>query len=496
MTLLHTLIQLSYFLAAVLFILGLKGMSSPLTARRGIVWAGAGMLLATLITFFSPAMHGVSNYVLMIIAIAVGGGLSWRYGKIVPMTGMPQMVALYNGMGGGAAAAIAAVELFRAQHFIGGNFQLQAHELMASKGLTLAQAGRLVDSQTIGAYLGSAAATLGILGALIGAVAFSGSLVAWAKLDGRLKRSKLFPAQQMVNLVLFIVTVLFGAWSFFTASLVPVVVFFLLALAFGALITVPIGGADMPVMISLFNALTGLAVGFEGFVLHNPAMIIAGTVVGAAGSLLTQLMAKAMNRPLTNGMFSGFGTAESTAASDTEGGSMKEIQAEDAAIMMTYADQVVIVPGYGMAVAQAQHKVWELVQLLQGRGVRVKFAIHPVAGRMPGHMNVLLAEAGVPYDLIFDMEEINADFPKTDVALVIGANDVVNPAAKNDPGSPIYGMPILNVDQAKNVVVIKRGRGTGFSGLENSLFFADNTRMLFGDGQEAASKLIQEIKLL
>jgi NAD(P) transhydrogenase subunit beta len=273
-----------------------------------------------------------------------------------------------------------------------------------------------------------------------------------------------------------------------------VVAFFVLSLLFGVLMTVPIGGADMPVVISLYNAFTGLAVAFEGFVLQNPAMIIAGMVVGSAGTLLTQLMAKAMNRSIGNVLFSNFG--ETAAAGGEVTGSLKPIDAADAGVMMAYGSKVIIVPGYGMAVAQAQHKVWELTQLLQSRGVTVKFAIHPVAGRMPGHMNVLLAEAGVPYDIIADLEEINAEFPTADVALIIGANDVVNPDARNRKDSPIYGMPILDADKAKNVIVIKRGQGRGFSGIENALFYMDNTRMLYGDGQEAVARLIQSIKSL
>jgi NAD(P) transhydrogenase subunit beta len=268
--------------------------------------------------------------------------------------------------------------------------------------------------------------------------------------------------------------------------------FFMLALAAGLLITAPIGGADMPVVISLYNALTGLAVAFEGFVLNNAAMIIAGTVVGASGTLLTQLMAKAMNRSLGNVLFSAFGDV--AVDSGETAGTPKPIEASDAGVMMAFSSRVIIIPGYGMAVAQAQHKVWELTQLLQANGVNVRFAIHPVAGRMPGHMNVLLAEAGVPYDLIADLEEINAEFDNTDVALVIGANDVVNPVARTDKSSPIYGMPILNADRAKNVIVIKRGRGKGFSGIENRLFYLDNTRMLYGDGQAAVSELIQAVK--
>ncbi|MFN2338121.1 MAG: NAD(P)(+) transhydrogenase (Re/Si-specific) subunit beta [Gammaproteobacteria bacterium] len=452
------MIELSYFAAAVLFILGLKRMSSPVTARGGIVWAGAGMVVATLVTFFHP---GLSNFGLMILAMLIGGGAAWYTGKKVAMTDMPQMIAIYNGMGGGAAASIAAVELLKG-HFDTGTFQ-----------------------------------TLAVAGALIGSVAFSGSMIAFAKLQGLIKRSILFPQQQLINLAIFAATLVFGLILIFSEAPAgfAIFMFFMLALLFGILMTLPIGGADMPVVISLYNALTGLAVAFEGFVLGNAAMIIAGTVVGAAGTLLTQLMAKAMNRPLTNVLFSGFG-AQGGEAMEAVEGSMKEVGPMDAAAMMAYASKVVIVPGYGLAVAQAQHKVWEFVQLLEEKGVEVKFAIHPVAGRMPGHMNVLLAEAGVPYDKIYDLEEINNEFPQADVVLVIGANDVVNPAARNDPNSPIYGMPILNADKARNVIVVKRGKGTGFSGIENALFFLDNTRMLYGDGQAVASQLIAEVKQL
>lgn len=473
------LIQASYFLAAVLFILGLKQMSSPVTARRGIQWAGAGMVLATLVTFMSHELtenpQAMTNYILIIVAIAIGGGYAYVSGKKVAMTDMPQMIAMYNGMGGGAAATIAAVELLKAQ------------------GEVATGAG----PDTIAQAMGVDITILAILGAIIGTIAFSGSIIAWAKLDGRLNTNKLLPKQQIINLVLALVLVAFAVSVYFTNALMPIIVFFALALVLGVFITVPVGGADMPVIISLFNALTGLAVGFEGYVLGNAAMIIAGTVVGSAGSLLTHLMAKAMNRSVSNVFFSGFGTAAAgQAQGDASGGTMKEVQAQDVGIMMAYANQVVIIPGYGMAVAQAQHKVWELTQLLTEKGVKVKFAIHPVAGRMPGHMNVLLAEAGVPYDLIYDMEDINADFGNTTVSLVIGANDVVNPSAKKDPGSPLFGMPILNAEESENVIVIKRGRGTGFSGVENPLFVLDNTRMLFGDGQKAVNELIQAVKEL
>jgi NAD(P) transhydrogenase subunit beta len=401
----------------------------------------------------------MDNYVLMMVAIALGGTLAWISGKRVAMTDMPQMIALYNGMGGGAAAAIAAVELF------GGE----------DHGLTFG--------------------VLAVLGGLIGSVSFSGSLIAFAKLQGLMKSTVRFGGQQIFNLVLLAVVLVLAA-VIVTQGSGPglIAVFFLLALVLGVTMTLPIGGADMPVVISLYNALTGLAVAFEGFVLQNAAMIIAGTVVGAAGTLLTQLMAKAMNRSLGNVLFSGFG--DTAAVTSEVHGSMKPIEASDAGVMMAFANKVLIVPGYGMAVAQAQHKVWELAQILIERGVDVKFAIHPVAGRMPGHMNVLLAEAGVPYDVIYDEGEINAEFATADVALVIGANDVVNPVARTDPSSPIYGMPILNADKARNVIVIKRGQGAGFSGIENALFFLDQTRMLYGDGQAMASQLIQAVKSL
>jgi len=343
---------------------------------------------------------------------------------------------------------------------------------------------------------GSATTTqlvLGVTGGLIGAISFSGSLIAFAKLQGLMDRRFVFPGQQIVNAVVFALAIGLGVATVMLLQQPLIIGFFVAALAVGILMTLPIGGADMPVVISLYNAFTGLAVAFEGYVLQNETLIIAGMVVGAAGTLLTQLMAKAMNRSLASVLFGSFGA---TGEAQEISGAQKPIEAGDVAAMMAYAERVVIVPGYGMAVAQAQHKIWELTQLLQKRGVKVKFAIHPVAGRMPGHMNVLLAEAGVSYDLIADMDDINPEFPNTDVALVIGANDVVNPAAKTDPASPIFGMPILDVVAAKNAIVIKRGKGTGFAGIENALFYADNTRMLYGDGAEMASQLVAEIKAL
>jgi proton-translocating NAD(P)+ transhydrogenase subunit beta len=447
-----------YFIAAFLFILGLKRMSSPVTARRGIMWAGAGMMLAMLVTFAWP---GMNNYPLMIIALAIGGGVSWWSGRIVKMTDMPQMVALYNGMGGGAAAAIAAIEFSR------------------------------------GEMHGATARVLAVLGGLIGTVSFSGSLVAFAKLQGIMRKTVHLPAQNVVNGVLAAITLLSGISivSAVQVSTFPIIVFFALALMLGAIATMPIGGADMPVVISLFNAFTGLAVGFEGYVLNNPALIIAGIVVGSAGTLLTQLMARAMNRPIINILFRPI-TGEAQMGGSAVAGTMKEISARDAAAMLRYAQKVIIVPGYGMAVGQAQHKVKEMSQLLGEAGIEVKFAIHPVAGRMPGHMNVLLAEAGVPYENIFDLEEINSEFSQADVALVIGANDVVNPAARADKSSPLYGMPILNADQAHNVIVIKRGKGAGYSGIENALFYADNTRMVYGSAQQVVADVIRGVKEL
>ncbi len=450
-----------YLVVAVLFILGLKAMSSPVKARSGIAWAGVGMVLATLVTFLIP---GMQNLALMLVAIVLGGGVAWWAGRVVKMTDMPQMVAIYNGMGGGAAALIAAVEFARAE----------------------------VHGPIVG--------TLAVLGSLIGSVAFSGSVIAFLKLQGIMKKAIRLPGQNLINIALGLITIGLGVWIVIssvgvgTANPVLLVMFFVLSLALGAILTMPIGGADMPVVISLLNAFTGLAVGFEGYVLGNPTLIIAGIVVGASGTLLTQLMAKAMNRPILGVLFTPI-SGEAQAGGAIEG-SMKEMTATDAAALMRYSEKVIVIPGYGMAVAGAQHKVWEMAKLLEEQGVEVSFAIHPVAGRMPGHMNVLLAEAGVPYEKIFDLDEINAEFPQTDVALVIGVNDVVNPVACTDKSSPIYGMPILDADKARNCIVIKRGRGAGYSGVENALFYADNTSMLYGSAQQAVGDVIAQLKEL
>ncbi len=454
------MMSLIYLVTAILLILGLGKMSSPKSARHGIIIAGWGMLIAVFASIYQVASEDLrQNLILMAGAISLGTLLAWYSGKKVTMTHMPQMIALYNGMGGGAAGAIAALELL--------NYQ-QVSGLM--QGLAL-------------------------LGALIGTVSFSGSLVAFVKLQELWKRPVILPAHSLWNILMLLACVALGVFVWLYPGYAwGLPAFFIALFVFGLLFTAPIGGANMPVVISLFNAMTGLAVGINGFVLNNPALIIAGTVVGASGTLLTQLMAKAMNKTLYSIVFAP-PRKQSVQAPGTESvGELKAMEVSDAAVMMAFANKVIIAPGYGMAVAQAQHKIWELVQQLQQRGVTVKFAIHPVAGRMPGHMNVLLAEAGVPYDKIFDLDEINPEFSNTDVTLVIGANDVVNPSAKSEPGSPIYGMPVLDVEASRNTLVVKRGQGKGFSGIENGLFTQDNVHMLFGDGQEVINRLVQAIK--
>ena len=468
-----TLVKLSYFVAATLFLLGLQRMASPMTARSGIRWAGLGMLIATVATFFLPELH---NIPLILAAVAIGTGVAWWSAKRVAITDMPQMVALYNGMGGGSAAAIGAVELLR--------FSFLANRDTAHwSEQALADLAARQPSATVLA--------LAVIGSAIGAVSLSGSIIAWAKLDGRLDRRVTFPGQQAFNLLVALAMVVLGVWAAVTLSPVAIISFFVVALALGVLMTLPIGGADMPVVISLYNAFTGLAVAFEGYVLGNEALIIAGMMVGAAGILLTRLMAKAMNRPISGVLFSNFGGG---GVAQEISGAQKPIEASDVAAMLAFAERVVIVPGYGMAVAQAQHKVWELAQRLIDRGIKVKFAIHPVAGRMPGHMNVLLAEAKVPYDIVMEMDEINEDFPDTDVAIVIGANDIVNPSALDDPSSPIAGMPVLEVWKAKTSIVMKRSMASGYAGVDNPLFYKDNNRMLFGDAKKMLDEVLTALK--
>jgi len=467
------LIDIVGIVAAFLLMFGLWRMSSPVTAPAGIKVAGIGMVAAVAASFLyvfniSPAAHPhlPVNLALAGIALAVGGGLAWWGGRKVAMTAMPQMVALYNGMGGGAAGAIAAMELF-------GNHARGVTQL----GVTL-------------------------LGAIIGAVSLSGSLIAWAKLQGVLNKPLRIKGQQVINGLVMLATLAVGFYILFIvqSGTVPVLslqalicLFFGCAMLFGILMTLPIGGADMPVVISIYNAFTGLAVGLEGFVLQTPALMIAGMLVGAAGILLTLLMAKAMNRSVSNVLFTNFGDVVKQKQGAIKG-SLKPTAAGDAGIAMRYASSVIIVPGYGLAAAQGQQKLYEFVKLLIAAGVKVRFAVHPVAGRMPGQMDVLLAEAGVPYDLIFQLEDINDDFATTDIVLVIGANDVVNPSARSDKSSPIFGMPILNADKAKQVYVVKRGEGKGYAGIVNPLFYADNCNMVYRDAQAVMAEMIEAVR--
>ena len=460
-----TTINVAYLAAGVLLIVGIKRLSSPATARSGNVVAAAGMAIALVFTLLHP---DVDSYWLIAIGVAVGTVIGVVSARRVRMTAMPQMVALFNGVGGGAAALIAAAEFHR-----------------------LTPPGGHVEPETMGAMLFSA---------LVGSISFSGSLVAFGKLQELLPgRPLVFPGQQLVNALLFAALVGVGILAGATEAAGPWAVVLLAgALLFGVLLVLPIGGADMPVVISLLNAFTGLAAASAGFILENTALIIGGTLVGASGTLLTVRIGGAKNRSRANVLFGAFGApaaADAVAeAASADGKSYREIGPEDAAVMLAYASRVVIVPGYGLAVAQAQHNVRELADLLERRGVDVKYGIHPVAGRMPGHMNVLLAEANVPYPQLRDMEDINPELPRTDVALVIGANDVTNPAARENPESPLYGMPILNVDQAANVVVLKRSMSPGFAGIENDLFYRPNTAMLFGDAKTSVERLVAAVK--
>jgi NAD(P) transhydrogenase subunit beta len=466
-TLAHLITGAADLAAAFLFMYGLKRMSSPVSAPSGIRVAGIGMLVAVLANFLqiftvdaAAKPHLVFNIILAVVALSLGASVAWFKGRTVAMTEMPQMVAIYNGLGGGAAGAIAAVELL-------GN---------KTHGLT-----QLIVT---------------LLGGLIGAISLSGSVIAWAKLDEILKKPLRFKGQRYLNALVFLAAIALAGYIVFASpngGPTLIWIFFGLTLLVGILMTLPIGGADMPVVISIYNAATGLAVGLDGYIIQDPALMIAGMVVGAAGTLLTLLMAKAMNRSVSNVLFSNFGDVSKQKKSKMTG-SEKPVEATDAGIFMRYAASVIIIPGYGLAVAQAQEKLYEFVKLLLAAGVKVRFAIHPVAGRMPGQMDVLLAEAGVPYDLIFQLEDVNDDFANTDVALVIGANDVVNPAARTDKSSPIYGMPILNADKAKRVYVIKRGQGKGYSGIENQLFYEDNCNMVYGDAQAVLVKMIEAVR--
>jgi NAD(P) transhydrogenase subunit beta len=460
----QNLVNLMYVLAAVCFVVGMKQLGSPTTARTGIRIAAAGMAVAVVFTILLP---GVANYSLIAIGIAVGGAIGLYAARSVRMTAMPQMVAVFNGVGGGASVLVALSEYSR-----------------------LAPQPGVLAGDVLAAALFSA---------LIGGITFTGSLMAFAKLQELVSgRPVVFPAQQLVNALLLAGALAAAVLAGVLEETVWMVVLLAISLLVGVLFVLPIGGADMPVVVAFLNAFSGLAGVAAGFVLSNHALIIGGTLVGASGTLLSILMSRAMNRSLVNVFFGAFGGAPAAApgAADAgaDGKTHRETTAEDAAVLLAYARRVVIVPGYGLAVAQAQHNVRELADLLERRGVDVRYAIHPVAGRMPGHMNVLLAEANVPYPQLYDMEDINPEFPRTDVALVVGANDVTNPAARENPESPLYGMPILNVDHATNVIVLKRSMNPGFAGIDNDLYYNQKTAMLFGDAKASVEKLVSAVK--
>jgi NAD(P) transhydrogenase subunit beta len=466
-------IAIIFIAVAVLFILGIKLLGSPKTARMGNLVAAFGMLIALFATV--PLLGGENSsllnhgwnlkYTLMVVGIVIGLIIGAIGAYSVKMTAMPQMVALFNGVGGGAAALVASLEFLR----------------------------RANSPEGIAPFF---AITM-LFATLIGSLSFSGSIIAFLKLQGHFEKPHTFPGQNILNGLILVVILGLCAYltGWATTNPMAFVAMFVLALVFGVAMVMPIGGADMPVVISLLNSFTGLAVAADGFTINNISMIVAGTLVGSSGTLLTLLMCKAMNRPVTNVLFGAFGSSGgSQAGAAGVAGTVKPIQADEVALLLAYAQQVVIVPGYGMAVAQAQHQVRELSDELGKRGVEVRFAIHPVAGRMPGHMNVLLAEANVPYDQLCEMEAINPTMDRVDVCLVIGANDVVNPAAREDKSSPIYGMPIIEADHCKTVIVMKRSMAAGFAGIENHLFYKDNTRMLFGDAKASLNALVAAVK--
>jgi len=467
-----SILEITYIIASVLFISGLKMLSHPLTARRGNTLAAIGMGLAIIATILFHQKDGkpIGNIGLIVAAIGIGTVIGWLVARKVKMTAMPQLVSLFNGMGGAAAALISIME-----------FPHIAPELIAKSGMANGHVLAI------------------LLGLVIGTVSWAGSMIAFGKLDGRIGDMRI-KAMKYVNLT--ILAVLIGFIIFImtrqvqaSIELMPLIyLMFAISVIYGILFVMPIGGADMPVVISLLNSFTGVAAAMGGFLYNNQAMLTGGILVGSAGTILTILMCKAMNRSLLNviiGVFGGGGESNMVA-----GGTIKEISITDAAVLLSYSKKVVIVPGYGLAVAQAQHICHELDKLLDEKGVEVKYAIHPVAGRMPGHMNVLLAEADVPYEQLIESDEINPDLPNTDVLVVIGANDVVNPAAEDDPSSPIYGMPIIKARDAKNIIVMKRGMGKGYAAIENMLFFNDKTRMLFGDAKGTLQNLVNEVKSL
>lgn len=458
-------LYLIYLLASVSFIVGLKMLSGPKTARQGNFLAAGGMTLAIIGTIFlhkNEEGHLIGNYAWIFGGIAIGTIAGWLSANKVQMTAMPQMVSLFNGMGGACAGLISIVEY---KH--------------------------LHDTASTGAVI-----TI-LLGLIIGSVSFSGSIIAYLKLQEIMKKTFRLPAQNIFTIVLLLLILSMLVITIMMPSMFHLYLLLILSLGYGVLFVLPIGGADMPVVISLLNSFTGLAAAFGGFLYDNQVMLTGGILVGSAGTLLTILMCNAMNRSLMNVIFGSFGGGNAAAGAD-DGfvGTIKSTTPSDVAILMKYAQNVIIVPGYGLAVAQAQHVIHELEELLEKEGVNVRYAIHPVAGRMPGHMNVLLAESNVSYDKLVEMEQINDDFSKTDVVFVVGANDVVNPAARNNPASPIFGMPILNADKAKTVIVSKRSMGKGYAGIENELFGYDNCLMLFGDAKASIGKLVAELKEL
>lgn len=455
-----------YLIASVTFIIGLKMMGNAKTARKGNLIAAAGMTLAIFGTIFlhqgevQPII-----YILIFVSILIGTIIGWITAKKVQMTKMPELVSVFNGMGGACAALISLIEFIHLMH----------SGEPASRGTLISIMAGLV----------------------IGSVSFSGSIIAFLKLNGTMGKPIRLPSYNIINTVIMISVFAFAGYMVMTGgSLMLVYLLFAAALFYGVMFVIPIGGADMPVVISLLNSFTGLAAAFGGFLYGNKVMLTGGILVGSAGTLLTLVMCKAMNRPLSNVIFGAFGATEATNVGNEAKGNIKDIAVTDLAVLMNYSKRVVIVPGYGLAVAQAQHVIHELEMVLEERGVEVKYAIHPVAGRMPGHMNVLLAESNVDYGKLVEMDEINPELENTDVVLVVGANDVVNPAAKNNPSSPIYGMPILEVDKAKNIIVNKRSMNAGYAGIENDLFYDPKTSMFFGDAKKALTELLAEIKSL
>lgn len=464
-----SLLEVCYLIGSVTFIVGLKMMGNAKTARRGNLVGAVGMTIAILGTIlFHKGPYHVLPLVLIFLAIALGTVIGWITAKKVQMTKMPELVSMFNGMGGACAALISLIELNHYFHVTGG---MPAEHVPYGHLLAI------------------------VAGLIIGSVSFSGSIIAYLKLNGTMNKPIRLPKYNIINLLVMLTAIGLGGYFVYSGgNMILAYVIFLIAIVYGIFFTVPIGGADMPVVISLLNSFTGLAAAFGGFLYDNKVMLTGGILVGSAGTLLTIVMCKAMNRPLSNVIFGAFGdTGGGGAAADVKG-SIKDSSASDIAVLMNYSKKVVIVPGYGLAVAQAQHVIHELEMILEERGVEVKYAIHPVAGRMPGHMNVLLAESNVAYDKLVEMEDINPEFDQTDVVLVVGANDVVNPAAKTDPQSPIYGMPILEVERAKHIIVNKRSMGVGYAGIDNLLFYNPKCSMFFGDAKKALTELVNELK--